>query len=80
MSDYSQSQTDYWRGVADEREALRRFAPLPPELPCVPKPSSPPKPAKFSDIFADWEREAAEQRAREEAENKAFNKKYLNLK
>ncbi len=72
-----QKNTDYWRGIADQREANRRFAPLPPELP-----ARPPRPAayaplrSFEELLEMWEAEDRKRREQEEAETKAFNLKY----
>lgn len=76
-NEQAQRLTDYWRGVADERESLRRFAPLPPELPPrLPQSPSFEKLTNFSDLLALWEEEDRKKEQIERDEKAAFNKRY----
>ncbi len=74
----NQRLTDYHRGIADQREANRRFAPLPPHLPPakIPRPAAYAPLRSFEELLEMWEAEDRKRREQEEAELKDFNQRH----
>ena len=74
----NQRNTDYWAGVTEHRASLKRFAPLPPDLPPakIPRPAAYAPLRSFEELLEMWEAEDRKRREQEEAETKAFNLKY----
>jgi hypothetical protein len=73
----NQRNTDYWAGVTEHRASLKRFAPLPPDLPPrIPQPAAFAKLTAFEDFLEMWEEEDRKRKEIEREELKAFNIKY----
>ena len=73
-NEQAQRDTDYWRGVADEHESLRRFVHPLPAAKTKPTLSTPfAKPTTFSDLLAQWNERDSVKRQLEEEETRSFN-------